>query len=863
MRDRFANKAAAEPEVLAHHFTQAGLTDAAIEWWGKAGDQALRRSAFQEAIAHLGKAIEMADKAAEDAPRPAAGQTMTGQRLQLQTAYGSALLHGRGMQSPETHRAFSRAQELAAGPGDPSERFSIQYALWAGHFVRGELAPLREIAELALREVEGRPASPEAVVGFRINAATEWFAGNFTAARAFLERARDIFDPQLHSDPAFRFAQDIGVSIAAYLALVLWVLGEVDQARAVADQGMTRAMRTGHVGTIGYAHFHFAVFEMLRRSISASAAHIEALVNVSRTHEMEMWTAYGKFLAPWSRRGADGTDAVLAEMRDGLAALREQSLSNYAPFLTTVLAEAEAQAGEAEQALATIADVIGDSERSGQRWFAAETHRIRGDILLKRDAVNTAPAEEAFLTAIAVAQQQKAKSFELCAALSLGRLYQSTGRPADAHAPLASALDGLVPTSEMPEIGEAQALLAVLERDESVKAELARRERRVQLQLDYGAALISARGYGAEETVKAFERARTLSAGAGARVDRLALLYGTWLGAVTTESFEEASKAAAALLAEATEARNANAMGVAHRAMGATLLYAGLFPNAKREFDVAISLLGTTDDAELAWRFNGAPRAAAHILRAIAAWVMSEFDQAAKDTDEATAAAERADDAMTRGYVYGWAATFGAVCRDVVLTGRNATHLLKLVADTGLRTWAPAAQEFERWSRSMSTDAIFSAGELRAGRLAFKEVGQDKIITPVIGVLAAEAEVRNGRPDEALALTGELITEIRASGLRWQEAELLRVSGEARLLGQSADPDRAGHDLMAAVVVAREHGARAFQLRAALSLAKLYQSIARAAEAKSILSSALEGFRPTPEFPEIAEAQALFATLPS
>ena len=707
LRDRFADKAAAEPEVLAHHFTQAGLTDAAIEWWGKAGDQALRRSAFQEAISHLGKAIEMADKAAETAPRAVAAQTMTGQRLRLQTAYGSALLHGRGMQSPETHRAFSRAQELAAGPDDLSERFSIQYALWARHFVRGELAPLREIAELVLREVEGRPASAEAVVGFRINGATEWFAGNFTAARAFLERARDIFDPQRHSDHAFRFAQDIGVSIASYLALVLWVLGEVDQARAVAEEGVARAIRTGHAGTIGYAHFHFAVFEMLRRSISASASHIEALVNISRTHEMEMWTAYGKFLAPWSRRGADGTDAVLAEMRDGLAALREQSLSNYVPFLTTVLAEAEVQAGEAEQALATIADVIGDTERSGQRWFAAETHRIRGDILLKRDAVNTAPAEEAFLTAIAVAQQQKAKSFELCAALSLGRLYQSTGRPADAHAPLASALEGLVPTSEMPEIGEAQALLAVLERDESVKAELARRERRVQLQLDYGAALISARGYGAEETVKAFERARELSAGAGARVDRLALLYGTWLGAVTTESFEEASKAAAALLAEATEARNANAMGVAHRAMGATLLYAGLFPNAKREFDVAISLLGTTDDAELAWRFNGAPRAAAHILRAIAAWVMSEFDQAAKDTDEATAAAERADDAMTRGYVYGWAATFGAVCRDVVLTGRNATHLLKLVADTGLRTWAPAAQEFERWSRSMSTDAIF------------------------------------------------------------------------------------------------------------------------------------------------------------
>jgi hypothetical protein len=156
----------------------------------------------------------------------------------------------------------------------------------------------------------------------------------------------------------------------------------------------------------GYAHFHFAVFEMLRRSVSASAPHIETLVNVSRTHEMEMWTAYGKFFAPWLRRGPDGTSAVLAEMRDGIATCREQSIGNYIPFLTTALAEAEAQAGEVEQGLATIDGVIGDSERSRQRWFAAETHRIRGEILLKHDPTNIAPAEEAFLTAVAIAQAE-------------------------------------------------------------------------------------------------------------------------------------------------------------------------------------------------------------------------------------------------------------------------------------------------------------------------------------------------------------------------------------------------------------------------------------------------------------------------
>ena len=99
---------------------------------------------------------------------------------------------------------------------------------------------------------------------------------------------------------------------------------------------------------------------------------------------------------------------------------------------------------------------------SGQRWFDAETHRIRGEILLKRDPANTVPAEEAFLTAIAIAQQQKAKSFELRAALSLAKLYRSTGRPADAHASLAPALEGFSSTLEFPEIEEAQALLEVL-----------------------------------------------------------------------------------------------------------------------------------------------------------------------------------------------------------------------------------------------------------------------------------------------------------------------------------------------------------------------------------------------------------------
>ena len=207
---------------------------------------------------------------------------------------------------------------------------------------------------------------------------------------------------------------------------------------------------------------------------------------------------------------------------------RAEYRANFTPFLTTALAEAEAQAGQAEPALATIDGVIGDSERNGQRWFAAETHRIRGEILLKRDPTNTAPAEEAFLTAIAVAQQQKARSFELRAALSLAKLYQSTGRAADAHAVLAPALEGFSPTPEFPEIEEAQALLAALADADEVKIAAASRQRRLKLQTSYGQAMLHARGYSAPETKAAFARASELTAGIEDPSERFSVLFGLW-----------------------------------------------------------------------------------------------------------------------------------------------------------------------------------------------------------------------------------------------------------------------------------------------------------------------------------------------
>jgi predicted ATPase len=246
------------------------------------------------------------------------------------------------------------------------------------------------------------------------------------------------------------------------LAWALWPLGEVDHARRLSDEMVTRALEGGHVPTIVWAQCVYGMFDVMCGRPATAAPHVRSMVALAREHGMALWTAFGGFLEPWVGAYSGDLNVNIRDMRRGIATLREQGVYLYGPNFETTLAAAEAEAGEVETALDTAAHAIAETQRTGQCWCEADAHRIRGEILLKHDPANTAPAEDAFLTAIAIAQQQKARSFELRAALSLAKLYQSTGRAADGHSVLAPALKGFSPTPEFPEIEEAQALLAAL-----------------------------------------------------------------------------------------------------------------------------------------------------------------------------------------------------------------------------------------------------------------------------------------------------------------------------------------------------------------------------------------------------------------
>ena len=273
LRDLFADKAAAEPEVLAHHFTQASLTDAAIDWWGKAGDQALRRSAFQEAIAHLGKAIEMADKEGGQTTRRAvvtAPATSTGQRLKLQTSYGQALMWSKGYAAEETKVALSRAQELAASADDPSEQFDTYYGQWAGSLLRAELNLAKETAENFLREAENAGRPTEAAVAQRFLGLTILWQSDFVEARVRLKAALRIYHSGRDRDAKFRFGTDTGAVATVHLAQVNWLFGNVDQARKLIEEAVGRADATTHVPTVTNVDYFRAVFEVLRGDAGAA-----------------------------------------------------------------------------------------------------------------------------------------------------------------------------------------------------------------------------------------------------------------------------------------------------------------------------------------------------------------------------------------------------------------------------------------------------------------------------------------------------------------------------------------------------------------------------------------------------------------
>ena len=249
------------------------------------------------------------------------------------------------------------------------------------------------------------------------------------------------------------------MSARAHLAIASWLLGDLQRTRQLIKEAIDLGRESGHVPSAVFALYYKMIIEGLQHDLESVVADAENLSKVSQQHRMEYFVTFSSMYLSWARGLLGHARSRADELRRSLADYASQGNRLLMPWFGGFLAEPEASAGDAERALALIDEALATAQDSGQHITDAFLHRLRGDILLKRNAADTVPAERAYQTAIAIAKQQGARSYRLIASLALAKLYQSTARFADAHAALAPALQGFTPTPEMSEIAEAEALM--------------------------------------------------------------------------------------------------------------------------------------------------------------------------------------------------------------------------------------------------------------------------------------------------------------------------------------------------------------------------------------------------------------------
>jgi predicted ATPase len=854
-------RAAAEPEVIAHHFTEAGLDDLAIEWWGRAGDQALRRSAFQEAIAHLGKAIAMADKAEGAAAQQGTGDTAPSSRQsKLQTDYSQAVMWLKGFAAEETKAAFGRAAELVERSGTGAELYRVYQGQWDGSWFHGELILARKLAESFVHEAEAKGHEMEAAVAHRTLGQTCVTQGELALARNYLERALALQVPGRDIDERRAFGTDTRTVATAFLGWSTWLLGEIELARRLIDQVVREGCASDHAATMAQAYTHLATLEAFRDDPAATQRASEAAVGFSRMHDLALFAGFGEILSSWARGHLVDPRAGARELREALEAWLKQGNRIFSPWVHGLIAELQATAGHVDEALATVDQGLALAEETGEHWKDPLLFRRKGEILLRRDPANTAPAEEAFQRAIAIAKLQGSRSYGLRAALALAKLYQSNARPADAHAVLAPALEGFSPTPEMLEIAEAQALLAALADSDEVKSAATARQRRLQLQTRYGQAMMYSRGFASDESKTAFARARTLAAGVGDASERFDAYYGLFVGSLMRGELSLARETAESFLREAENEGRTTEAAAARRNVGQARLWQGDFIGAGANLAEALRTYDAERDRDARLRFGPDTGAGAACYLALASWALGDVERARALSDEALARADETGHAPTRANVYDIISRYHMLRSHPETVMRTAQIPLDLGRGHAMALYLAYGEMDSNWARAWLGDRKRGMTGLREALAAYLGQG-NKLFVPLFQGRLAELEAEGNDADGPLRRIDEALALANETGEHWTDAPLHRMRGAILLKRDSTNPAPAVEAFLAAITIAQAQKARSFELQPALALAKRYQSTGSPADARAVLAQALEGFAPTPEMPEIAEAQALLEQL--
>ena len=275
LAERFPDLAETQPELLAHHYTEAGLAAHALLYWQQAGAHTAGRSAHREAIGHFHKALEVLTLLPDTAERAQ-------QELALQRALGASLVATRGFAAPEVEHAYSRARALCRRLGDTREIGPVLFGLWGFYYVRGDLQSARELAEHLLTLAQEHHDPALLLQGHRALGDALFRLGELVPARAHLEQGMALYNPQPHRAHALLYGQDPGMGCRGFAALVLWVLGYPDQALQRGEEGLSLAHELSHPFSLAFILGQMSQLHGLRREWPAAQEGAEALMALAR-----------------------------------------------------------------------------------------------------------------------------------------------------------------------------------------------------------------------------------------------------------------------------------------------------------------------------------------------------------------------------------------------------------------------------------------------------------------------------------------------------------------------------------------------------------------------------------------------------
>jgi class 3 adenylate cyclase/predicted ATPase len=459
---RFPEIIETQPELLAHHYSEAGLVEQALPYWQDAGQRAVQRSANVEAINHLTRGLELL-KTLPDSPEHARRE------LALLIALGVPLRAMKGFAAPEVGKAYARALELCQREGETSQLVPVLRGLWEFHELRAEYGRARKLGEQLLALARRMQDPGALLVAHDVMGDTLFWLGEFAAARTHLEQGVALYDAEQHRPHVFLYGYDSGMACLGFGAWALWFLGYPDQALRRAHDSLSMARELAHPFSLAFGLQFVAQLHHYRREYPLARDLAMEVMAVAAEQGFPLWSGMATIIRGWARAKEGHGMEGLTQIRQGIAEWQVTGFELEWPHFLGLLAEAHQTVDQPKEGLKLLAEARAAADKTGEGFWDAEMHRLHGELSLQVAAMETGTGEErrvvpeeSFLKAIEIARRQQAKSLELRAVMSLSRLWQRQGRKDESRQMLAAIYAWFTEGHDTPDLREAKALLAEL-----------------------------------------------------------------------------------------------------------------------------------------------------------------------------------------------------------------------------------------------------------------------------------------------------------------------------------------------------------------------------------------------------------------